>query len=167
MRIETESFGPNADDVNTMMENFAHSENVVVLVKNSEGQIVGFTYTKPAITVYRKEFKKRVRSRKFNFMTENTAYVYNTAFSKKNQHLGLVTLLMADLETTLSERGYEYMDRDSADEPIEGQRETYADKVARNYAGRIVHTYKHFSDYGYGKQRFFRIRLGNPRVKTD
>ncbi len=161
--IEIESFGQEkAFDEDTLKDGFTNPGNTIVIVKDTKNdKIVGFTFAKPATSTYLEDFPKRVKSKRFDFMRDDAAYIYDTAFAREYQHLGLVAPLMQTFETLLKEKGYSYMDRDSEDNREDGKSETYADKVRKNYTDRIVRTYRHKSIYGW--QRYFRIRLDKPQ----
>lgn len=158
MNIELEAFGEEkAFDEETLERDFTKALNTIVFVKDvTTGKIIGFTYAKPTTLAYPEDFPDRPAS-------EDTAYIYDTAFNPEYQGKGLLPGLMEKLEEELVKKGYAFIERDSADY-VEGERsgekkKTYADNVRKAYGERIIKEEGHPSEYG--PQVFFRIRLKN------
>ena len=150
--VELSAFGEEEAFGEDMLErDFRDTDSVIVLMRDVKlDRIVGFTYAKPVTKTYPEDFPERVPSK-------DTAYVYDTALEKEYQGKGLVGSLLAKLDEELVRRGFSFVERDSANYAEGGEKETYADKIRRNYKDRIVYEESHDSEYG--PQVFFRIRL--------
>lgn len=145
---ETQVFGEEI-----LKRDFEDPDNVVVVIKNSSGKIVGFTYAKPTAKTYPEDFPERKPN-------EDTAYIYDTAIEKSYQGKKLVRLLLKRLDQELVDRGYSFIERDSSNSRKNGserQDETYTDKIRKKYKDKIVKEELHDSEYG--PQVFFKIKL--------
>ncbi|MEK7478998.1 MAG: GNAT family N-acetyltransferase [Patescibacteria group bacterium] len=165
MAVELSAFGEERSFGEETLENdFMNPENTIVILRDAQAEeIIGFTYAKPTVEAYPEDFPERS-------VSEDTAYIYDTALKKEYQGKGLVQVLIERLEGELAKKGYRFIERDSADyspesvskidERTGAKRETYADKVRKTYGERIEREEKHDSEYG--SQVFFRIRLKSP-----
>ncbi len=144
-------------DEETLRKGFEDPESVIVLMRDSvTNKIVGFTYAKPAVKTYQEDFPERQA-------TEDTAYIYDTEIQEQYQGRGLVSVLIAKLEQELLVRGFSFIERDADNNRDSGKpdAETYADKIRKNYRGRIIKEEPHDSEYG--QQVYFRIRLNKSK----
>lgn len=158
--IELSAFGPEkAFDEKMLKMDFKDPKSVIVLARDKNtSKIVGFTYAKSTAETYPEDYPERENS-------VDTAYIYDTAFAPEYQGEGLVSPLMKELERQLVSKGYRFLERDAANtrDGLKAGKETYADKIRRNYQGRILKEEAHDSEYG--PQIFFRMRLGDDGVK--
>ncbi len=129
-KIEQSIYGKKFLDKETMKSEINNPRVCLVLLKEGD-LVVGFTYALP-------ESKK-------------IAHIIDTALAKEYQNKGFVSILMSCLENQLRKRGYEYITRRAMVE------NGYADKITKNYSGKIVETSEFVGKWG--KQRNFKIRL--------
>lgn len=151
VRIETVSSGEGGGlEEEDLKEAFENPDTVAILLRNAEGTIVGFTFAEPTENVYtKKDYPRRERSK-------DTVYISDSTIDPDYQHQGFIGPMMEQLESQLVEKGYKFIERDSADTENEDG-ESYADKITKIYEGRHRST--------YGKQAFFRTKLKEPDKK--
>lgn len=130
MEIEREAFGDLAFSAEAMRADIDDPSAVLILLRESE-RIVGFAYALPE--------------------GEKTACVVDIVIEKSHRGRGLVAPIMACMEARLKEAGYEWLVEHAMVD------NGYADKIERNYGGRIVESGDFVGEYG--RQRHFRIRL--------
>lgn len=132
LRIEKSCFEGKGYSEETFRKDFSETTTTVVLLRDSKGRVIGYTYTLPKGKPY-------------------TANVESTAIDPEFQRRGFVGKLIGRLEEELIKRGFKFIERDAA------IGNGYADSIQRHYGDRILEWHDHPSDYG--PQRFFRIRL--------
>ncbi len=132
LELEELCFPGKSFETEYLKKNFENAENIVLLLKKGE-KIVGFTYTIPDESV------------------PDAAYIDTTEIQPDEQGKGYVAKLMDILEHEARKRGYKFLTRHAA------TGNGYADKIAKNYAERIVGTYEQESEYGH--QRYFKIQI--------
>ncbi len=134
-KLEDECFPGKSFGEEYFKELFQNPNNIVVILKFGD-TIIGFTCGVP------------------DEADKSTLYIETTEITPSEQKRGYVIKLMDMLEKEARTRGFEFITRDA--EVLN----EYADKISKNYAGRIIETYDHDSEYSMGgKQRFFRIKL--------
>ncbi len=153
VRVEVSAFGEDkAFDEEILQKDFEDPSTIIILAKDSTtDEIIGFSYAKPTVKTYPEDFPDRQGN-------DDTAYIYDTALEKSHQGKKIVGPLTEKLEGELMRKGYSFVERDSADSSA-AEEETYADKIRRNYSGRIIKEEVHESEYG--PQVFFRIKLAD------
>ena len=154
LRVEISAFGEEkAFDEEMLQEAFENPDSIVIMTRDAKtNRIVGFTYAEPTVTAYPEEYPERETR-------TDTAYISDSAFEDLYQGHGLISPMMEELENQLVQRGFSFMERDSADSKRDESfnEETYAQKIRKNYGNRIVK--EEFHDSEYGPQVFFRIKL--------
>lgn len=160
LRIELSAFSEEkAFDEKILKRDFEDPDSVIVLmINNVTNKIIGFSYAKPTIKVYPEDFPNREAN-------EDTAYIYDTALEESYQGKKLVKNLLDKIDTELVNRGFSFIERDSADylkdeKSENNKKETYADKIRKNYQDRIIKEEMHDSEFG--PQVFFRMSLKKP-----
>jgi len=141
-------------DEETLQEDLENPTSIVAILRDTTtGKIIGYSYAQPTSVVYPEFYPERKHAK-------NTAYITNTAIHPQYQKKRLLPVLLKKLEDELKEKGYAFIERDSADnrEKVKEKEETYADKIKKNNADRII-AEEQWSSEDYGQQRFFRIRL--------
>ena len=132
LRLEEECFPGGGFEEEYLKENFENPKSIVVLLK-SEGKIIGFSYAIPDEDV------------------EGAVYIDTTEILPDEQNKKHVVSIMNALEGEARNRGYTYLTRNAAIE------NGYADKIAKNYEGKILETSDNDSEWG--PQRYFKIAL--------
>ncbi len=135
MDIEKRAFNNSGFGIDMMEGLFENPYNLNCLLKEvKNNQIIGYV----SVGIYK---------------DDASAYVINTAIAPEYQHQGQVAVLMKKLEEELNKIGIKYLVRDASVD------NGYADKIQKQYAGRIVEnkTYEKMSPWG--KQRHFEIKL--------
>lgn len=144
LNIENIVFGTHADPELPVF--FQDPTTVAVLLRERESnKIVGYTYAFPDI----------------NDDSKIVAHVDSVALLPDYQGKGLVVALNRRLEEELFKRGYEFITLNA------GLANNYAEKIAKNYADRIVESHDLVSKYGHGPQRYFKIKLFSRPVSLD
>lgn len=154
LAIENDAFAEEAFDEKMLREDFENQQSVVIVIRDTRtNKIVGFTYAQPTIFVYPDLYGDR----KFS---EDTAYVSDIVIHPEYRKKGLLPLLMDNLKNKLIERGYSFMEMDSADDRtnLKEEEKTFADKIKKNNLNRII-AEEEWNSEEYGMQRYFRIRL--------
>ncbi|HSW97306.1 MAG TPA: GNAT family N-acetyltransferase [Candidatus Saccharimonadales bacterium] len=140
--MEKEAFGFEGYNEDILRGRFTNPETTAVIIRTSEGKVIGYTYATPIDG----PGMPRANERK------EVAYVARTVIDKAYRKKGLITTLIDPLEAKLKEKGYKYIERHAA------VSNGYADKIQKHYAGRIEAIQDIENPY-YGSQRFFRIKL--------
>jgi len=134
-KIEDECFPGKGLGEAYLREIFENEKSVVVLLKQGK-EVIGFTCGIP------------------DERGEGAVYIETTEITPVQQGRGYVTKLMNLLEQESRRRGYKFLTRDA--EIANG----YADKIAKNYEGRILESHEHESEDSMGgRQMFFKIAL--------
>lgn len=111
---------------------FSDPANIVVVLKK-DTDLIGFSCAIPDEDV------------------EEATYIYATDIHPDEQGMGHVVSIMNVLEEEARKRGYKFLTRNAA------VPNGYADKIQKNYKGRILESHENNSEYG--PQRYFKIRL--------
>ncbi len=122
----------------------------VILRDPQTKEVVGYTVANPTTSTYQSRIYKTRQAAK------NVAYISNTAIKTEYRGHHYTQKLMNLLEIELRAMDYDFVDRDSADESIDGQ-PSYADKVIKNNSGRIVFEKKWNTPLGM--QRYIRMNI--------
>ncbi|NTV44095.1 MAG: GNAT family N-acetyltransferase [Candidatus Yonathbacteria bacterium] len=139
--IEKEAFGSRAFTEQEITDDLFDEENIFVILRKDDEQIIGFTYAKPS-----DEEHSQIP------LNTKTAFIWDTAIQKEFQRKGLIQVLMSCLEEELRRRGYTHLEREAT------TNNNYAEHIATHYKDKIeIQSEPH--DSSYGKQIFFRIRL--------
>jgi hypothetical protein len=134
-KLEDECFPGKGLGEEHLKDIFTNKDSIVVLLKQGSG-IIGFTCGVP------------------DEDDAEAMYIETTEITPSEQGKGHVVHMMSLLEQECRNRGYKFITRDA--EVANG----YADKITKNYAGRIIESHDHESEYSMGgMQRFFKIRL--------
>lgn len=140
--IEHEAFGDKAFSDEQFENDFKNKNSTVVLLKNSNSNVVGFIYAQSVDTV----FSERTGENK------EIAIIWDIVIEEKFRGKHLAGILTDRLEEELKKRKYKYIEMDARIE------NSYADNVAKHYKDRIVkQSEPHNSPWG--EQIFFRIKL--------
>lgn len=117
-----------------LKEHFENPESIIAVLKlGKDAGLVGFSYAIPDEDV------------------AGAVYVDTTEIHPDHQGKAYVVPLMDAVENEARRRGYRFLTRNAAIE------NGYAEKILKNYDGRIEETYENDSEYG--PQRYFRIRI--------
>ncbi|MBI1976530.1 MAG: GNAT family N-acetyltransferase, partial [Candidatus Omnitrophica bacterium] len=120
-----------------LRKSFEDPKNRVFLLKETiSGRIVGYALVGPD---HRGE--------------KDAGYAYSAAIHPAYQGKKLVGKLMDEVEAALINEGYIFLTMDASVE------NGYAGAIQRHYGARIEETYEHDNPFGYGRQRYFKIRL--------
>jgi len=112
--------------------------------------IIGYTVAVPTTSVYRSRTYRNRRA------AQNVAYIANTAIKAEYRGQHLTQEMMELLERELRNMGYEFVDRDAADESIDGK-PSYAEKVIKNNVDRIQ--FESSWNTPLGRQRYIRMSI--------
>ena len=146
MRIEISSSGekPGLDE-EILKEAFEDPASIIIITKDmGKNKIVGFSLAGPAAIAYLEDYPERPTN-------DDTAYIWDSAFEKGYQGHGLIAPVNEEMEQQLTKRGFSFMERDVANDKKDKDsttEETYADKIRKNYKGRIIKEESHDSEYG-------------------
>jgi hypothetical protein len=132
LEIDKLCFGEKSFSEEYLKQTFEDPRDIVVLLKRAE-RLIGFSSAIPDEKV------------------EGAMYVDTTDIIPEEQGKKHVVAIMQLLETEARKRGFRYLTRNAAVE------NGYADKVEKNYAGRILETGSNDSEWG--PQRYFKIEL--------
>lgn len=151
--IDLSVFGPdygwNYDTAQKYIVDFPRSCTVVLRDPHTK-EIIGYTTAVPTTHVYRSRTYRNRRA------AQNVAYIANTAIKSEYRGRHLTQEMMELLEKKLRDMGFDFVDRDAADESIDGQ-PSYADKVIKNNADRIE--FETSWNTPLGKQRYIRMSI--------
>ena len=115
-----------------LRERFGDPESIIALLRK-ERRLIGFSCAVPDDDV------------------EGAAYIDTTNIHPDYQGKRYVAELVAVIEQEARKRGYHYLTRNAAVE------NGYADKILKQYEGRILETSE--NDSKWGPQRYFKIAL--------
>jgi GNAT superfamily N-acetyltransferase len=133
MDLEKICFSDGGLGEDYLKEYFLNPQNVVVLLKVND-QLVGFTCGGR------------------DHEHDESFYVETTEIHPDWQGNKFITSMITTLEYEAKKRGYKYLTRHAA------INNGYAEKIERNYTGRILETYPRSSEE-FGEQQFFKIKL--------
>ena len=155
-QLEIDEFGEeNGFEEKTLRNDFTNPENTAVILRDTgNGEIVGFTYAQPLLDLVEEDEDEEDDVEDIERLDEGkkTAYIGDTVIDAKYRGNRLVGKMMQTLEGLLKDKGFQFLERHTL---LDNK---YAENVAKNYEGRVVHT-KSPEDSDYGKQQFFRIKL--------
>lgn len=132
LKIETECFGDQGL-TEEEFKNVIDSGGAVLALLKKGNNVIGFSFGGP------------------DEKEENSLTIYSTAITSSEQGIGHVASLMQVLEREAKLRGYSFISRYAA------KYNGYADKVQKNYEGRIVESSENDSELG--PQQYFKIKL--------
>jgi ribosomal protein S18 acetylase RimI-like enzyme len=132
LKIEAECFGDQGL-TEEEFQNVIKSGGAVLALLKKGNQVIGFTFGGP------------------DENEENTLTIYSTAITSSEQGRGHVASLMQVVEREAKLRGYSFVSRHAA------KYNGYADKIQKNYEGRIVESSENDSELG--PQQYFKIKL--------
>ena len=136
LNIENTVFGIHADpELPSFFQNQATV--AVLLYEQKNNRIIGYIYAFPDT----------------NDDPQTVAHVDSVALLPEHQGKGLVVALNRRLEEELVKKGYQFATMHVI------IANGYAEKIAKNYAERIIAARDIISKYGHGPQRYFKIRL--------
>lgn len=133
LHLEEVCFNDGGFSEDDLREIFEDPKNAVVMLRVND-ELVGFTCGVP------------------DENDEESFYIETTEIHPDWQGNKFITSMITALEYEAKRRGYMYLTRHAA------VPNGYADKVGRNYEGRVVESKPHQSEQ-FGEQQYFKIRL--------
>ncbi len=133
LRVEKEAFKKGFTE-DELREDF-ESDTSIVAILREEDKIIGYAYTIP------------------DDEDPQSACLESIAILPEFQGSGFVAHLTDKIEEKVKSRGYKFMTLDAMTE------NKYADKIRRHYGDRIVEEGEEKDRHGYGKQKYFKIKL--------
>lgn len=140
--LENDAFTKESFSEEEIKNDFLNSENVVVLLKESDlNKIIGFTYAKPI----------EPETNDGPAKPGETAWMWDTVIDKEYRGRGLLGQMMSTIEKELQNHGFKYLERNAL------VANNFAENISKHYKDRIIKSFP--LDSRWGPQIFFRIKL--------
>lgn len=140
MKIEADAFPQYDPQEDILANDFSNKNNIVILLRSSQGSIIGYAYAEPIGQL-------NPRRKKEN---SDTAYITSIAIHPDFQGKGLAGHLHKSLDRMLRKRGYSYLEGHVVNEK-------YVTSLQRIYEDRIVR--KRRTMHENEIKQFIRIQL--------